>query len=50
MPLKFYKEGVMLFVNEIGDIVHGIVDQFLGPQIRILGMLSCSFGNSRRKM
>ena len=22
------QEGVMLFVNEIGEIVHGIVDQF----------------------
>ena len=24
------QEGVMLFVNDIGEIVHGIVDQFNG--------------------
>lgn len=31
------QEGVMLFVNEIGDIVHGIVDQFQGAANKNIG-------------
>ena len=31
------KEGVMLFVNEIGEIVHGIVDQFHGVANKNIG-------------
>lgn len=31
------KEGVMLFVNEIGEIVHGIVDKFHGAANKNIG-------------
>ena len=31
------QEGVMLFVNEIGEIVHGIVDQFQGAANKNIG-------------
>lgn len=31
------QEGVMLFVNEIGEIVHGIVDQFSGAANKNIG-------------
>lgn len=31
------QEGVMLFVNEIGEIVHGMVDQFSGAANKNIG-------------
>jgi class 3 adenylate cyclase len=31
------QEDVMLFVNEIGEIVHGIVDRFLGTANKNIG-------------
>ena len=31
------QEGVMLFVNEIGEIVHGLVDQFQGAANKNIG-------------
>jgi len=31
------QEGVMLFVNEIGEIVHGVVDQFSGAANKNIG-------------
>ena len=31
------QEGVMLFVNEIGEIVHGVVDQFSGAASKNIG-------------
>jgi len=31
------QEGVMVFVNEIGEIVHGIVDQFSGAANKNIG-------------
>jgi hypothetical protein len=31
------KEGVMLFVNEIGEIVHGIVDRYSGAANKNIG-------------
>lgn len=31
------QEGVMLFVNEIGEIVHGIVDQYSGAANKNIG-------------
>jgi class 3 adenylate cyclase len=31
------QEGVMLFVNEIGEIVHGLVDQFSGAANKNIG-------------
>lgn len=31
------QEGVMLYVNEIGEIVHGIVDQFSGAPNKNIG-------------
>ena len=34
---EILKEGVMLFVNEIGDICHGIVDRFSGAANKNVG-------------
>jgi hypothetical protein len=31
------QEGVMLFVNEIGEIVHGVVDRFQGAANKNIG-------------
>lgn len=31
------QEGVMLFVNEIGEIVHGIVDKYSGAANKNIG-------------
>lgn len=31
------QEGVMLFVNEIGEIVHGLVDQYSGAANKNIG-------------
>lgn len=31
------QEGVMLFVNEIGEIVHGIVDRYMGQANKNIG-------------
>ena len=31
------QEGVMLFVNEIGEIVHGIVDRYSGAANKNIG-------------
>lgn len=31
------QEGVMLFVNEIGEIVHGIVDRYMGSANKNIG-------------
>ena len=31
------QEGVMVFVNEIGEIVHGVVDQFSGAANKNIG-------------
>ena len=31
------QEGVMLFVNEIGEIVHGIVDKYMGSANKNIG-------------
>ena len=31
------QEGVMLFVNEIGEIVHGVTDQFSGAANKNIG-------------
>jgi class 3 adenylate cyclase len=31
------QEGVMVFVNEIGEIVHGVVDQFSGAPNKNIG-------------
>ena len=34
---EILKEGVMLFVNEIGDICHGIVDRYSGAANKNVG-------------
>ena len=34
---EILKEGVMLFVNEIGDICHGIVDKYSGAANKNVG-------------
>ena len=34
---EILKEGVMIFVNEIGDICHGIVDRFSGAANKNVG-------------
>lgn len=34
---EILKEGVMLFVNEIGDICHGIVDRYSGAANKNIG-------------
>ena len=31
------QEGVMVFVNEIGEIVHGVVDQYSGAANKNIG-------------
>ena len=31
------QEGVMLFVNEIGEIVHGVIDKYLGSANKNIG-------------
>lgn len=34
---EILREGVMLFVNEIGDICHGIVDRYSGAANKNVG-------------
>jgi molybdopterin/thiamine biosynthesis adenylyltransferase len=37
MATEVLKEGVMLFTNEVGEIVHGITNQFSGAANKNIG-------------